>query len=281
MSRWKPDIFQYLDPRAYLRDYYEAAKTHQRGFSHRYFARRAGFASSNFVKLFMDGKRNLSHESADKIAEALDLTPDEHRFWTHLVGLAQAEDAQQRATHMEVLATTRRFWDARPLDGMLFEYLSRWHHVAVRELAARPDFQEDPRWIAANLLPSITAAQAQESLSLLLGLGLLIRDEQGRVQRGEPTLDAGHEVQAVGVRGFHRQMIERAQAAMDTVKPRARDISAMTVCVRADQVAELKRRLREFREQLMTFCDEQQDPDVVYQINLQLFPLSTERGKQP
>lgn len=43
--RWKPDIFEFLDYRAFLGAYYEAAKANQPQFSYRYFSRRAGFAS--------------------------------------------------------------------------------------------------------------------------------------------------------------------------------------------------------------------------------------------
>ena len=280
MSHWKPDIFSYLNYRGYLGDYYTAAKANQPHFSYRYFSRRAGFSSSNFLKLVIDGKRNLSHASVDKIAEAIGLSAEEHRFLAHLVSFGQADTDDERAQHLEVLTATRRFWDAKPLDGMVFEYLSSWCNVAIRELAARADFEATPEWIAAQLQPPITTAQAASSLALLLNLGLLVREESGRISRGETTLDAGHEVTALGVRQFHRQMLERARDAMDVVKAKKRDVSGMTVCVRADQIDEVKRRVREFRESLMSFCDDQDDPDVVYQINIQVFPLSTQRGDE-
>lgn len=280
MSEWKPDIFTYLNYREYLRDYYTQAKAHTKHFSYRYFAKRAGFASSNFLKLVIDGQRNISPQSVDKIAEALGLTASEHRFLAHLVAFDQAEDADERAQRLQAITATQRFWDAKPLDGMMFEYLSSWHNVVVRELAAREDFREDAGWIASQVLPAITPAQASSAMELLLKLGLLVRDAGGRIRRGDPTLDSGHEVTAVGVRQFHRQMIERGREAMDSVPARHRDISGMTVCVRADRLAELKRRIRAFREELMDFCDSQEDPDVVMQINMQVFPLSQARDRE-
>jgi len=280
MSDWRPDIFTFLSFRAYLKAYYEAAKANTRHFSYRYFAKRAGFASSNFLKLVMDGQRNVSPTSVDKIAEAVGLTAEEHRFLAHLVLFEQADSESERARHLRAITATRRFWEARPLDGMMFQYLSSWHNVAVRELAARRDFEADPAWIAANLVPAISAVQAAESLKLLIDLGLLVQDTEGRVTRGEPTLDSGHEVTAIGVREFHRQMIERGRDAMDHTPARLRDISAMTVCVREDQLAAIKQRLRAFREEMMDFCDSQHDPGVVLQINIQAFPLSSVKGEE-
>jgi len=271
--KWRPDIFEYLAFRLFMRDYYTAAKKNLKRFSHRFFAQEAGFTSSNFLKMVMDGDRNLSPESAVRVAAAMGLSAAESRFFLLLVEFDQAADPDEKARVMESIAATRRFLEAKPIDGMLYEYLSNWYNLAIRELAGRADFQSDPKWIAAQLRPSVSASKAKKSLELLLELGLLEEDE-GTVSRGEPSLDAGHEVQVVGVRQFHRQMLERAAASIDDVPAAERDISAITVCVRADTVSELKSKLRDFREKFMAYCDEQSDPDVVYQMNVQLFPLS-------
>lgn len=273
---WRPDIFEYLSYRAYMRSFYDAAKQHMKRFSHRCFAQKAGFSSSNFLKMVMDGDRNLGPDSAHRVGEAMGLSAAEQRFFMLLVDFEQATDPDERARVMESIAATRRFMEAKPIDGMLYEYLSQWYNLAIRELAGRPDFKDDPAWIASQLRPTISVTKAQKSLELLVELGLLERVD-GVVSRGEPSLDAGHEVQVVGVRQFHRQMLERAAASIDEVASTERDISAITVCVRADSVAEIKSRLRDFREKLMAYCDEQQDPDVVYQFNMQLFPLSKTR----
>ncbi|MEZ4459112.1 MAG: TIGR02147 family protein [bacterium] len=273
---WRPDIFEYLSYRKFMLDYYTTAKQHMKRFSHRFFSQQAGFTSSNFLKMVMDGDRNLSPESAIRVAQAMGLSAAETRFFVLLVDFEQASDPDERARIMESIAATRRFLEAKPIDGMLYEYLTNWFNLAIRELAGRSDFQDDPAWIAEQLRPKISTNKAQKSLELLLELGLLER-ENGRITRGEPSLDAGHEVQVVGVRQFHRQMLERAAASIDDVPANERDISAITVCVRSDSVADLKAKLRDFRERFMASCDEQEDPDVVYQMNVQLFPLSQSR----
>ena len=44
--------------------------------------------------------------------------------------------------------------------------------------------------------------------------------------------------------------------------------------VSLDTVSELKARIQEFRELLLDRCDRDEEPDSVYQINFQLFPLT-------
>ena len=164
---------------------------------------------------------------------------------------------------------------ARRIDGELFTYLSHWYYPAVRELAARADFQDDPRWIANQLRPKISSADAGAALRLLLSLGLLVRDPaNGKIVRGEPTITTEHEVRSLAAANFHRQMLERAAASIDTVPREKRDLAALTVCVRPETAALVKERIHKFREELTQLCDADNAGTTVYQFNVQWFPLS-------
>ena len=54
------NIFSYTNYRAFLRDLYLTKKSESSGFSHRVFVRMCGFASPNFLKLVIEGKRDAS-----------------------------------------------------------------------------------------------------------------------------------------------------------------------------------------------------------------------------
>lgn len=269
-----PSVYEYIDYRLFLRDHFEASKKQKPQYSYRYFARKAGVASANFLQLVMQGKRNLGPASVESFARALKLDAREASFFADLVALGQAETLAERNRAFERVAANRRFRAARRLDGPFFEYLTHWYYPVVRELAARADFSEEPRWIAAQILPRITPDQARGALATLEQLGLLVRDAQGALVRGDPSLTTGHEVRSVVIPAYHRQMIERAGHAVDNVPPEERDISALTVCVRAASLADLKDRVHRFREEMMERCDTETEPERVYQLCIQLFPLS-------
>lgn len=272
-----PSVYEYTDYRAFLRDHFAASKAAKPYYSHRYFARKAGFATSNFVKLVMDGKRNLGPQALEGVVKALQLGRDEAAFFGDLVALDQAESLADRNRAFDRVAANRRFRQARKLEGPLFEYLRHWYFPAVRELSARADFVEDPRWIAQQILPSITSKQAKAALETLERLGLLVRDASGRLVRGEPSLTTGHEVRSVVVPAYHRQMIEQAGGSVDRVPPEERDVSALTVCIKQQSLEELKQRIRRFREDLLELCDRESEPERVYQLCVQLFPLSARK----
>jgi uncharacterized protein (TIGR02147 family) len=274
MAEELPSVFEYTDYRQFLKDHYEARKAQDKKYSFRFFARRAGLSSSNFLKLVMDGKRNLGATTISKFVKALKLEPEEAGFFADLVAFDQAETLAERNRAFERVAANRRFRKARRLEGPLFRYLTRWYYPAVRELAGRADFKEDPSWIAKQLTPKITVTQARSALRTLQELGLLVADESGRLVRGETSLTTGHEVRSVVIPAYHRQMIERAADALEAVSPDERDVSALTVCIKASSLGELKHKIHRFREEMLDRCDREDDPEQVYQLCIQLFPLS-------
>lgn len=275
MPEWAPNIFEYLDYREYLRDYYEAGKENLSAFSYRYLARLAGFSSPNFFKLVMDGDRNLSSVSVEKFSAALKLDREEKRFFEDLVAFNQADNVEEKNEAFEQIAASQRFRRARRIDSSMFEYLSRWYHPVIRELAARQDFRDDPEWVAKHLNPSVSADKVAESLELLFELGLLQREDDGTISRGNPSLTTGHEVRSLAIGNYHRQMLERAEESIEAIDRSLRDISALTVCIDPENVDDLKERIHAFRETLLDLCDREENPRSVFQMNFQLFPLST------
>lgn len=275
---WRPDIFGYSDYRAYLRDFYAAAKANTTAFSYRYFARKAGFASPNFLKLVIDGERNLSADSVERFTAALGLDAGEATFFADLVALTQADNEPERVEAFERVAASRTFRDARRLDTAYDAYFSNWYIPVIREMTARDTFVEDPAWIGAQLLPQIPATQVAAALAVLDALGLVVRDATGRLRPADPTLTTGHELprRSQAVANYHRQMLNRAIASIDLVPRERRDISALTVVVAPEQVAEMKRRVHAFRERMLDFAVRQGSDGAVYQLNVQLFPLTAD-----
>jgi uncharacterized protein (TIGR02147 family) len=276
-----PSVYEYVDYRAFMRDHFAASKSVMPQYSFRYLSRKAGFASSNFLKLVMDGSRNLGPAAVEKVAKAMKLGASEADFFASLVALGQAATVAERNRAFERVAANRRFRAARKLDGPLFEYLTHWYYPVVRELAARDDFQEDPAWIVSQIRPAIEPRQAKAALATLEKLGLLVRGAAGTLARGEASLTTGHEVRSVVVPAYHLQMIEQAAKAVERVVPEERDVSALTVCIKESTLADLKARIHRFREEMMDRCDSEESPERVYQLCIQLFPLSRSKAAEP
>jgi len=268
------DVFEYLDYRAFLGDYYATRKQSRRGFSYRQFSRRAGLKSPNYLKLVIDGARNLSAPMAERFAGACGLDGDAMAYFVALVAFNQAKSSRERNACYARMTRFRGYRRIHALDIAQAEYFAHWHMPAIRELALRDDFRDDPRWIARTMLPSITQAEAEHAMQTLLELGLLVRDADGTVRQGEPLVSTGPETFGLHVGNYHRAMMERAAASIDLVPSEQRDVSSLTLCLSEEGLQRMKRRVQQFRRELLEDSELEEDPVRVVQINFQLFPLS-------
>jgi uncharacterized protein (TIGR02147 family) len=271
------DVFAYLDYRAFLRDFYQARKAKGRGFSYRSFSRKAGLKSPNYLKLVIDGERNLSAEMAERFATACGLGDDEGRYFADLVAFNQAQNLAERNKHYARLTGFQRYRLAHKLDLAHAAYYSAWFMPAIRELAARKDFVDDPDWIASQLVPPITALEAERSLQVLLELGLLVRGADGTIEQRDVLLSTGPETRGLHIAAYHRGMMQRAMEAIDLVRPEERDISSLTLCLGESGLRAFKQRVQRFRRELLELSALEDDAEQVVQVNFQLFPLSRAR----
>lgn len=277
----RPDVFEYLDYRAFLRDYYAHMKGARRGFSYRYFSRRVGLGSPNHLKRVMDGDRNLTLAMARRFADAMGLAGDAVEYFVELVELGQAPTSIERSRAYARLQTFKAFRKTRRLDLAHAAYHSTWYIPAVRELAAREDFRADPKWIARRLIPAIKPSEAKDALDTLLRIGLLERDEAGRVVQSAPLVTTGPEMHAVHIADYHRAMMKHAAESIDRVPSEGRDISSVTMLVGEGGMERIKKMVQRFRRELLELAVAEPRPTQVVQTNIQIFPLSVAAQDEP
>jgi uncharacterized protein (TIGR02147 family) len=273
-ARAAVDVFHYQDYRSFLREFYERNKQLKGGYSLRAFSRGTGLRSPNYLKLVMDGARNLTQPMALRFAEGCGLTGNAVEYFCELVAFNQARVARERELHYERLTRFSRFRKVHKLDVAQSVYHSEWYIPVIRELATRADFHDDPAWIAKMLSPPISPAQAKRALRILLELGLLLRDESGRLLQAQELLETppgplGHHVVE-----FHRTMMTLAAESLDRVPRDEREIASLTLCLSNDQFEQLKGELSQFRSRLLQRYQSSAESKRVVQLNFQLFPLS-------
>lgn len=267
-------IFTYTDYRKYLKDMFEMMKNESKSFSHRQFAKRAGFRSSNYVLLVIQGKRNISSEAILKIAKALKLKKKESEFFENLVRFNQAKTDEERNFYYSKIADNREYSKSRPIEKGQYDYYSNWYVPVVREMVLMENFDESPAWIANNVTPKITEAEASGAIDLLLDLGLLVRGSDGTLGQSDPHIFSGDDVASLAIANFQRDMIELAGKSIDSQRPAEREIGSLTFAVSKDKLTEAKKMIREFRSKIAGFLAEGEGADAVYQFNFQLFNIS-------
>lgn len=266
------DVFKFRDYRQFLAAFYATKKA--QGLSYRSFARDARLGAPNYLKLVIDGKRNLSQEMALRFAKACRLNPEATDYFQVLVSFNQATTDEQRNVLHQRLSRFARFRSSQRLDLAQKAYHDSWYIPAVRELVACKDFVEDSAWIATVLFPKITEKQATQALDVLLDLKLVERDEQGRLQQATRAVSTGEQACGLYLRNYHTEMMQRAIACMHDTPAKDRYISALTLSASEATAALVRQRVLALRQELVALCDADPDPSRLVQLNVQLFPLS-------
>jgi uncharacterized protein (TIGR02147 family) len=278
-SRAPVDVFRYRDYREFLAAFYTQGKA--AGLSYRGFARSAGLGAPNYLKLVIEGKRNLSAEMAERFARACRLNAESTEYFTLLVAFNQATGDVERNSLHEALSRFARFRSSQRLDLAQKEYHSSWFIPAIRELVSCAGFREDAAWIAEQLEPSISEKDAAHALEVLCRLGLLERDESGKLVQATRAVSTGEQASGLYIRNYHAEAMQRAVFAMHHLPAEERYISALTLSASPATLAEVRRRVIELRQQLIALCDADPAASRVVQLNLQLFPLSRSIGTPP
>lgn len=265
----------FLEYRDFLAAAYTWLKKNLERYSYLQFAGDLGFGRTNVVHLIIQGKRPLSPKAAEKIAVAMSLGQLEKEYLLTLVRYQNARSPRQRDELFDAIHAIKNRLLKTELDRSQLEYFSEWFHPVIREMTFMKEFKSDPDWIAAKIFPRIRPEQARKSLALLESLNLVRFDAQrGRHVPTTARVSTGDEVASIAVIRYHQQSIALGREAITSVQEDRRDVSAVTVCVSEAVAHRMKAEVQAFRKKILALADEVKDGDQVYQLNMQLYPLT-------
>jgi uncharacterized protein (TIGR02147 family) len=270
----KPSVYQFSNYRDYLKAIYNYKKnTTLKRFSLKDFNHLLNFSSHDMLNKVMHGKRNLSQKSAMALANGLGLSKRQAEFFKTLVLLNQAESIEERRFYTSQILKFNRYKKLNPLNDARFRLFSKWFYTPVLQLISLKEFQEDPAWIAKKLVPHITEAEAKSALKDLESLGLIFRNEKGRLRRTNKSITTENELTNALIPQFHKQMIERAKESIDAFDKTERNISGATLAVSPDKLKEIWALMHKYREEVLLVASQSEKVSDIIQVNFQLFPL--------
>ncbi len=272
-------IYAYINSRQFLKDYYEERKKAQPSFSYQYFANKAGFKSKSFIFKVITGQKTLSKTAVFALAQAMELKKHETEYFEAIVNFTQAKSTKEREFYFNHIQSFSKNKPATQLRRDQFDYFSKWYLPAIREIVTYLDFKDDFEVLARSLNPPITTVQARNAVKALLKLHLIDRLPSGRYCQTDKAVTTGSEMKSLAVTMFQQENLRLAAESMERHDSCERDVSTLTVGVTETGVRHIVEEIALFRKRLIELVEKEEPVDRVYQINFQLFPLSTLPGK--
>lgn len=267
------DVRAYTDYRAFLMAYAQKAKARNPRWSLGSWAKALGLADATSIAKILKGARKPGPDITDRLIRFFTLSTEDAAYFQDLIDLDRFKrDPKLTSLLLKKMDRNRAERSITTLDLQLFETISNWYCLAIREMARMDGFVEDAQWLSKRLRFSVTPEQTEQAIRLLLSVGLLKRDENGRLRAASPSFRTPDGMFLAG-RRYHAAMLGHAREALEEVPNEEREFRTLAIPVRFSNVAKAKEMLREFAVKFEAALEEESG-DAVYQLQLQFFPLT-------
>ncbi len=267
------NLFEYLNYREFLKDAYEERHASDWRFSHRYIAEKVGFDSSMFNKI-LQGKRNLMPRQISSFAEIFCRDDREKKYFADMVAFNQAKTHSESRQYLEKLVATKEC-KVETVAKDQFEYFDHWYHAVIRELVTIYPYVGDAAALGLMVRPPITASQVKSSVALLERLSMIRKNpETGLYEQTQGLISSGSESYSTAVNSYIQQNLDVATTAMDRFGREERNLSTLAFGCDENTYNELVEMVRRFRREVLAKVGQCEKPNRVFQLGMQLFPLS-------
>ncbi len=283
MKKQRPDIYSYHDYQTFLTDWFAFRKASQSEFSMRWLAKQAGLASG-YLSMVLSRKRPLAGAASAKLLPFLGLNASELSFFENLLVLGNSDSHDARLAALERMRRFQKFQKSSSHDAEVFEYLTHWYFVAIREMAAMPGFEATPDWIQRRLRFAVPLKEVTTALDFLLQNGYILKAADGSVTLPEKDLNCSGGIYRVALAKFHNEIFSLAGQSIENTPSEERNIQGYTCKLDAEKFMQAKeivnealRKIQELGEAKTSDRKGSEETDAIYHLELALFPL-TQKG---
>jgi len=270
-----PKLYDYTNYKSYLRAHVDHKKANSSHWSLGAWARVMNLKSKSLLTMILNNGRNPGPELMEKMAKYFKFNPKEKEYFFSLVLLEKSKtDAQVQALLAEKIKRLNPQKSHTLISDEIFQSIAKWQCYTIREMVLLPAFVEDHELIASQLQYKMTPQEIKRTINTLLTVGLLSRDESGKLVQTTANFTTQDEVASEALKLFHLQNIENASQAVRKFDVKERYLSGITITMKEENLDRFKAAIMKFEEEVIELFEETKEGDTVFQFNLQLFPMT-------
>jgi uncharacterized protein (TIGR02147 family) len=279
-----PVLGEYTDFRQYLKDTYDYRRategTGLRPYSYSTFSAAADIKSPNYLKLIIEGRRNLSDDMIARFAKALRLNKQETEEFRALAHYGQAMEPLERNHYLKELADlrARRAFDSGEINEANWNKVPGWIGWVLYAMTEQADVKFDTQTLQRLFRAKSAPDDIRESLQKLIDSGDLARNlETGEVYKARDLVESPQDLPVALIRKLQADLIYLAIESLFRDSPKDREFGAMTLAMTEEEFQHVRFELRQMRKRMqkdILVKRKATKGDRVYQMNIQLFPVT-------
>ncbi len=283
VAKMQPLISEYTDYRKYLKDTYEYRRrnesTGMRSYSYSHFSAAADIKSPNYLKLIIEGKRNLSDDMITRFARALRLEKQQAEEFKSLVLYGQADEPVERNKYLKDLAEIRADQESdSDANKEKWEKVPGWIGWVLYAIMDQKNAGFEPEQLQKLFRAKANVQEVRESLQKLIASGELVQDpETGELKRPKELVDTPQDLPVALIRRLQTELIYLGIESLFRDSPKDREFGALTLALTQEEFEQVRFELRQLRKRIHKDISTKRQTtkgDRVYQLNIQLFPVT-------
>lgn len=270
-----PNIFQYIDFRKFLEDYYSMRKAFDQGFTHTFICYRLGQENAkSYFNNIVKGRASVTSTFVDRFINLLELKSDEAKYFRALVNYNQTKSPQEKEFFFDQLVRLNSTPN-KTVDRNAYLFYKEWYHSAIRALLDIFDFKDDYKALASHVFPIITLKQARDSVTLLKRLELISQNRKGYWKPTDKVIVTGDFIKDAMVKQFQMKCLEHARSVLANGSNQAHRNITLTISLSDKAYQRMTDRLQQMKSEIRSIIHKDEDPaSRVYHLNVNLFPMS-------
>ncbi|MBF0361593.1 MAG: TIGR02147 family protein [Oligoflexia bacterium] len=287
-------IYDYIDYRLFLKNHICEKKLKNPRWNYSLWAKQLKFSDKSSLGKILQGHRHPGEKIIGKLVTYFKFSSKEEEYFRNLISLQKSKsDLGQGLQIIEKLKQKNYRRKDLNLDLDTFTLLSKWYHLAVLEFVKLKQFQEsrssgsgnemdyDYRLIADKFNFKVNPSEIAKTLELLLRLGLVEKNqESGELRQTYNEFKIGNQIKNLAIQNYHQQTLSLAKEAITKIHPDDREITSKTISMNFNKLTEVKKFIKEFKEKFsQKFEEEDSETDAIFQLQIQLFPLTSKVNK--
>ncbi len=245
-------------------------------YSLRAFARDLGL-SPGFLSQVLKEQRGLTAKKATEVFNRLGLAANEKKLYLLEVQKGQHRSVAKKAIVQKKIDSAIQQNNAHTLAQEEFQKITHWYALALLQLLRVKDSPRKNKskwciWAAKKL--NIQVSLVRSTLETMIEMKL-IREEKGMLNAVHDTVWTTHQAPSTAIRIFHKQMISKAQTAIEMQSIEERFLQSLQFPVLKSDLPQIQKEIVKFRNQMLRKYGRTAtgDADTVYGLNMQLFKL--------
>ncbi len=286
----EPCLTDYMDYRSYLQDYYihrrKLSANDRRPYNYAVFSAGADIKSPNYLKMIIEGRRNLSDEMTRKFSKALGHNKEQSDEFQLLVQYNQEVAALKRNEYLRRLTQTRIDQQMRAgvEDRHIWNKVPNWVVWVLYAMTDQRGFELSLEGIRALLKGKVSDHEILVAMRALKDAGVVETDPAtGHLKKARSWFDSADDIPVALIRKLQTEFMFLGLESLYQDPPLTREFGSLTLALTQSEFEELKFQLRKLRKQIYrdnSIARLQSKGERVYQFNVQLFEL-THPAKDP